>query len=514
MAPRHVERAIHGAGLRPSVVFEDLNHHRRVVGQYDASLRHAQEARLAFGLAEGAGRIDCDIGIQTARHRGHGRKRRADLFVQVVDRGGFTAAGRTLRIPKSTLSHRIQELESNLGVRLLNRTSRRFGLTDAGEDFYRHAAAMLREAELAEATTRQRLTEPTGTVRCTAAVATMQFALSDIIADFLLRYPKVDVARDGICGGCEQVHPIGCIRAASRSLRSQQQSPARCRRCKHCDPQPDENALISRRTVLGAAAAGLLVPFVALSATRPSLGEPELFVFNGHEPDRVVVALLLGSTPTDATRVQDSEQSVRIHVGNRAYLTTVPAPWQGGTVTAASESRIFSGTVVGRGSGDARPELAVILETPVPRDITAATLGIWAEVLGPARRRDRRRVASPFVAAVLREHPPLAHAFHRGFPTGDTQLRESFAQQVQSMAAAHVYDSYTHGKRLAAALLPDVIPYRPDRPVGLSFAAHNGRHPNDQVEPVVAAVLSGAVSPRALRSPYPLAVDFPYFVTL
>lgn len=49
-------------------------------------------------------------------------------FVQVVDRGGFTAAGRTLRIPKSTLSHRIQQLEANLGVRLLNRTSRRFGI--------------------------------------------------------------------------------------------------------------------------------------------------------------------------------------------------------------------------------------------------------------------------------------------------------------------------------------------------------------------------------------------------
>src|ERR1700749_762858 len=93
-------------------------------------------------------------------------------FVQVVDRGGFTAAGRTLRVPKSTLSHRIQELEGNLGVRLLNRTSRRFGLTDAGEDFYAHAVKMLREAEAAETVIRHRLTEPTGTVRCTAGVAT------------------------------------------------------------------------------------------------------------------------------------------------------------------------------------------------------------------------------------------------------------------------------------------------------------------------------------------------------
>jgi DNA-binding transcriptional LysR family regulator len=114
-------------------------------------------------------------------------------FVQVVDRGGFTAAGRMLRIPKSTLSHRIQRLETELGVRLLNRTSRRFAMTDAGEEFYRHAVVMLRDAELAESAIRHRLTEPTGTVRCTAAMATMQFAIRDILAGFLVRYPKINV---------------------------------------------------------------------------------------------------------------------------------------------------------------------------------------------------------------------------------------------------------------------------------------------------------------------------------
>ena len=119
-------------------------------------------------------------------------------FVQVVDRGGFTAAGRTLRIPKSTLSHRILRLETELGVRLLNRTSRRFAVTDAGEEFYRHAVVMLHDAELAETAIRHRLTEPTGTVRCTAAMATMQFAMCDIVADFLLRYPKVNVVAHAI----------------------------------------------------------------------------------------------------------------------------------------------------------------------------------------------------------------------------------------------------------------------------------------------------------------------------
>jgi hypothetical protein len=64
-------------------------------------------------------------------------------------------------------------------------------MTDAGEEFYRHAVVMLRDAELAESAIRHRVTEPTGTVRCTAAMTTMQFAICDIVADFLLRYPKV-----------------------------------------------------------------------------------------------------------------------------------------------------------------------------------------------------------------------------------------------------------------------------------------------------------------------------------
>jgi DNA-binding transcriptional LysR family regulator len=114
-------------------------------------------------------------------------------FVQVVDRGGFTAAGRTLRVPKSTLSHRLQQLETNLGVRLLNRTSRRFAVTDAGSEFYQHAVAMLREAEQVETAIRHRLSAPIGTVRCTAGVATMQFAMRDMLSGFLVHYPKVDI---------------------------------------------------------------------------------------------------------------------------------------------------------------------------------------------------------------------------------------------------------------------------------------------------------------------------------
>jgi DNA-binding transcriptional LysR family regulator len=114
-------------------------------------------------------------------------------FVQVVDRGGFTAAGRALGMPKSTLSYRIQQLEAKLGARLLNRTSRHFGPTKAGEEFYRHALSVVSAAAAAESVVRQRAAEPAGDVRFTAAIGTAQFALRDILMSFTLEHPKINV---------------------------------------------------------------------------------------------------------------------------------------------------------------------------------------------------------------------------------------------------------------------------------------------------------------------------------
>jgi DNA-binding transcriptional LysR family regulator len=114
-------------------------------------------------------------------------------FVQIVDRGGFNAAGRALHVPKSTISHRIHNLETKLGVRLLTRTSRHVCMTSAGSEFYRHALTVLREVDQAEAAMREWLTESAGSVRFTAAVAVTQFAMREMVADFLVRRPKVKV---------------------------------------------------------------------------------------------------------------------------------------------------------------------------------------------------------------------------------------------------------------------------------------------------------------------------------
>jgi DNA-binding transcriptional LysR family regulator len=115
------------------------------------------------------------------------------LFALVVDHGGFAPAARHLAVPKSTLSKRVAALESQLGVRLLQRTSRSFSVTEAGRDLHRHATAMLVEAEAAEHTVRGRMAEPTGTVRITASVPTAQLLLAPLLPGLARALPKVGI---------------------------------------------------------------------------------------------------------------------------------------------------------------------------------------------------------------------------------------------------------------------------------------------------------------------------------
>ncbi len=114
-------------------------------------------------------------------------------FAEVVDRGGFAAAGRALGIPKSRLSRRVAELEERLGVRLLQRTTRKLSLTDAGELYHRHCVAMREDAEAAEEAVSQVLTEPRGTIRVTCPVTLAQSTIGRLLPRFLERHPHVRV---------------------------------------------------------------------------------------------------------------------------------------------------------------------------------------------------------------------------------------------------------------------------------------------------------------------------------
>lgn len=114
-------------------------------------------------------------------------------FAQVVDRGGFAAAGRALSIPRSKLSRRIALLEDQLGVRLLQRSTRHFSVTDAGQTFYAHCKAMQVEAEAAQEALAARRSEPRGLVRMTCPVALLQTRVGPMVAEFLVQCPRVTV---------------------------------------------------------------------------------------------------------------------------------------------------------------------------------------------------------------------------------------------------------------------------------------------------------------------------------
>jgi DNA-binding transcriptional LysR family regulator len=114
-------------------------------------------------------------------------------FSIVVDKGGFSAAGRALGIPKSRLSRRIAQLEERLGVRLLQRSTRRFVVTDAGQRFYEHCQAVIAQANAAEEAVAQLVAEPRGLLRVSCPVALSQGVMTTILPGFLEKYPHVKI---------------------------------------------------------------------------------------------------------------------------------------------------------------------------------------------------------------------------------------------------------------------------------------------------------------------------------
>ncbi|MGH7068965.1 MAG: LysR substrate-binding domain-containing protein [Acetobacteraceae bacterium] len=115
------------------------------------------------------------------------------FFAEVVEAGGFAAAARKLGMPRSRLSRRIGLLEGRLGVRLIQRSTRHFAVTEVGREYYRHCVAMLVEAEAAEETIQRLRSEPQGTVRVSCPSSMIYFQLGEMIARFMAECPKVEV---------------------------------------------------------------------------------------------------------------------------------------------------------------------------------------------------------------------------------------------------------------------------------------------------------------------------------
>ncbi len=114
-------------------------------------------------------------------------------FGLVVEHGGFSAAERATDIPKSKLSRRVYNLEEKLGVRLIQRSSRHFAVTDIGMNIYRHAQVMMNAAQSAHDLVDHLSEQPRGLIKVSVPVTVAQSELSKILPAFLKAYPEIKV---------------------------------------------------------------------------------------------------------------------------------------------------------------------------------------------------------------------------------------------------------------------------------------------------------------------------------
>jgi len=115
------------------------------------------------------------------------------VFAQVVEAKSFSAAADKLGMSKSLASRHVSALERSLSVKLLNRSTRRLSLTEAGALFYEHCAKIVQEAELAEQRLSRTQSEPAGLVRVTATPAFAVRHVLPALTEFHRKYPKIQV---------------------------------------------------------------------------------------------------------------------------------------------------------------------------------------------------------------------------------------------------------------------------------------------------------------------------------
>ena len=115
------------------------------------------------------------------------------VFTKVVETKSFTGAADALGLPKSTVSRKLAQLEERLGVRLVQRTTRKLALTEIGEAYYERCSTIVADIQAAEQLVTDMQATPRGRLRITASVDFSTRYLGEIVAEFLAAHPEINV---------------------------------------------------------------------------------------------------------------------------------------------------------------------------------------------------------------------------------------------------------------------------------------------------------------------------------
>lgn len=115
------------------------------------------------------------------------------VYAQIVEQGSLSAAAKQLKLSRAVISYHLKKLETHLGLKLLNRTTRSFTLTEAGEKYYLHCQAIMQQAEAANLQIENMKSEPEGLIKITCPVNVGMQIIVPALNLFKQSYPKIEL---------------------------------------------------------------------------------------------------------------------------------------------------------------------------------------------------------------------------------------------------------------------------------------------------------------------------------
>lgn len=287
---------------------------------------------------------------------------------------------------------------------------------------------------------------------------------------------------------------------------------------------------VTRRTLLGGTALAGAIACIApprvlagIADSKSSGGNPgyaqalspnsaNLYAFPGLQPKTSIIA---ATWPVRFNLFDWSKQKasqVTIHAGSQRWNVTLPGNAMDARLFEQNGCRVFAGNVVTEPGNDGVVLKAVVVEIPQKVLLGAGSIDIWADRV--MHTGLRQRIGSPFMTALVAEDADLSNSYHRLSPSDDrAMLTEDIVKAITAKArkGGMSSDPDAHGRRLASLLLPDVLHYDPQMPSGFTFAAQNGRHPEEVSDLVVDTILSGSPAATSAKPNVRLQKSFPFF---